>query len=182
MLTHVTLHPLRQGADVSTRSPHEITARLRDLRAARTDLFGFREEVLLEALDFDHAREFLDADMTAARWDQLRWSRHSDAKSYARQYLEFAIDKIVDHRGNSASRSVEKLAELAWLLGRDDLASAIDDADYPMYGAPKVKTFADGLGWPFTDIFDDPHLRQMLTRMAAGLECDPDGCIRGCRD
>ncbi|WBB52414.1 hypothetical protein [Verrucosispora sp. WMMD573] len=54
---------------------------------------------------------------------------------------------ILDHRGNSVSRSVETLAELAWLLGRDDLASAIDDADYPIYGAPKVKFFADGFGW-----------------------------------
>ncbi|MEU6022602.1 hypothetical protein [Micromonospora sp. NPDC047134] len=166
---------------MTIRTPDEIVARLRAVRAASTDMFGFREEVLLEALDFAHAREFLPPEVTASQWDQRRWRRHSDTDTYARWYLTFAIDKILDHRGNSASRSVEKLAELAWLLGRDDLASAVDEADYPMYGAPKVKTFADGLGWPFIDGLDDPDVRQMLTRMAAGLECDPGGCTRGCR-
>ncbi|MBQ1052272.1 hypothetical protein KBX50_27935 [Micromonospora sp. C51] len=57
---------------------------------------------------------------------------------------------------------------MAWLLGRDDLAPAIDDADYPIYGAAKVKIFADGFGWPFTDTIGDPHLRQMLTRWPRG--------------
>ncbi|MBF9134724.1 hypothetical protein I0C86_38210 [Plantactinospora sp. S1510] len=167
---------------MTIRTPEEIAARLRAVRATGTDLFGFCQEVLVEALDFGHARQFLDPDMTAPQWDQQRWSQHADTETYARWYLEFAIDKILDHRSGSASRSVQKLAELAWLLGRDDLVTAMDDADYPMYGAPKVKTFADGLGWPFTDAIDDPELRQMLARMAAGHECDPDGCAWGCRD
>lgn len=167
---------------MTIRTSDEIATRLRAVRAAGTDLFGFREEVLLEALGFEHAREFLAPEVTASQWDRRRWRQHSDTETYARWYLTFAIDKILDHRSNSASRSVQKLAELAWLLGRDDLMSAMDDADYPMYGAPKVKTFADGLGWPFTDRLDDPELRQMLTRMAAGHECDPDGCTQGCHD
>ncbi|WP_301547102.1 hypothetical protein [Micromonospora sp. C95] len=52
------------------------------------------------------------------------------------------------------TRSVDKLGELAWLLGRDDIVAAMDHAGYPMYGAPKVKAFADGFGWPFLDDLD----------------------------
>lgn len=167
---------------MTIRTQAAIAARLRAIRTTGSDLFGFREEVLLEALDFDHAREFLHPDVTATQWNQQRWNQHSDMQAYARWYLHFAIDKILDHRGNSASRSVVKLAELAWLLGRDDIVSAMHAADYPMYGAPKVKAFADGLGWPFDDAVGDLEQRQALTRMAAGQECDPDGCTRGCRD
>ncbi|GIG86951.1 hypothetical protein [Plantactinospora endophytica] len=167
---------------MAARTPDEIAARVRAVRDAGTDLLGFREEVLTEALDFDHAREFLNPDITATQWDQHRWSQQLDADTYARWYLKFAIGKIIGHRGNSAERSVDKLTELAWLLGRDDVMSAIDNADYPKYGAPKVEAFADGLGWPFADTIDHPQLRLMLTRMAAGLQCDPAGCAFGCRD
>ncbi|MEV0811490.1 hypothetical protein [Micromonospora sp. NPDC050200] len=167
---------------MTTRSQDDIAARLWALRASGGDLFGFREEVLVQALDFDHAREFLSPEATAQQWDQQRWSQHSDTETYARWYLRFAIGKILDHRSGSASRSVDKLAELAWLLGRDDVVAAMDAAGYPMYGAPKVIVFADGLGWPTEVLVDDPDDRQALARMAGGRHCSPDGCNRGCGD
>ncbi|MEU7171507.1 MULTISPECIES: hypothetical protein [Micromonospora] len=167
---------------MTMRSPQDIAARIHAIRASDDDLLGFAQEVLMEALDFEHAQQFLFPATTAAQWDQQRWSEHSDTENYARWYLEFAIGKILDHRSGSASRSVTKLAELAWLLGRDDVAAAMDAAGYPMYGAPKVSVFASGLGWPITDLLDDPGDRQMLARMAEGLQCSPDGCIQGCAD
>jgi hypothetical protein len=153
------------------RTQPEITARPRQIRDADTGLFGFREDVLLPALDFDHAREFLDPSVRREDWRQ-----QSDHESHARAYLVFAIRKIIDRRSNSASRSVAKLAELARLLGRDDVAAAMDAAPYPMYGAPKLKAFADVLGWRFADSVDDPDSRQALIRMAQGQQCQPDGC------
>ncbi|MFG3559112.1 hypothetical protein ACGGAQ_32545 [Micromonospora sp. NPDC047557] len=36
-----------------------------------------------------------------------------DHETYARDYLQFAVGKILDHRGNSASWSVDKLGKLA---------------------------------------------------------------------
>ncbi len=167
---------------MTPRTQDDITARLRAVRATGEDRLGFREEVLLEALDFDHAREFLNPEVTARQWDQQRWSQHSDTDTYARWYLRFAIGQILGHRSNSASRSVDKLAELAWLLGCDDIVAAVDTASYPMYGAPKVKAFADTLGWPFDDLVDDSGDRQALARMADGQPCRPDGCTWGCED
>ena len=56
----------------------------------------------------------------------------------------------------------------------------MDSARYPMYGAPKVKAFADGFGWPFHEAGNDPDDLRALTRMAQGEQCDPHGCARGC--
>ena len=158
-----------------TRTPQEIAARIRAIRAAGNDLFGFAEEVLLGALDPDHATGFLSSRTSD-------YERITNLDAYARWYLTFAIGKILAHRGISASRSVTKLRELAWLLGRDDVVAAMDAAGYPTYGAPIVRAFADGFGWPFLRATDDPDGLQRLTRMASGLECDPDGCRRGCAD
>jgi hypothetical protein len=160
---------------VTVRTQEEIVTRVWALRAHRRDIFGFRAEVLVEALDLDHARQFLDPDTPG------EWIQRNDHETYARDYLRFAIGKILDHRGNSASRSVDKLYELAWLLGRDDVVRAMDHAGHPMYGAPKIKAFADGLGWPFLDELDGDD-RQALARMAGGQQCDPQGCEWGCAD
>ena len=68
---------------------------------------------------------------------------------------------------------MEKLIEYAWLLGRDDVVAAMEAAEYTNYGAPKVKAFAEGMGFPWPT--DDPG----LTRMADGLPC-ADDCLNGC--
>ncbi|WP_433229859.1 hypothetical protein ACQP2H_30215 [Micromonospora sp. CA-248260] len=160
---------------MTIRTQEEIVTRVWALRANREDIFGFREEVLVEALDLDHARQVITPRHSEA------WTRRVDHETYARDYLRFAIGKILDHRGNSASRSVDKLGELAWLLGCDDIAATMDHVGYPMYGAPKVKAFADGFGWPFLDDLDG-ETRAALARMAEGQQCDPQGCERGCAD
>lgn len=90
------------------------------------------------------------------------------------QQLDFAVVKILGHRGISANRSVDRLREYAWLMGRDDLMSAMDAAEFPQYGAPIVKAFADAMGWPFGDPGDE-----VLARMASGEPCT-DGCEEGC--
>jgi hypothetical protein len=159
------------------RTQQEIVARLQQVRADGRDHFGIQQEVLLAALDFDHARTFLHPTVTRTKWTQM-----ADLESHARAYLEFAKDKIIGHRSNSAWRSTVKLAELAWLLGRDDVVAAMDAAGYPRYGAPKLKAFADGFGWRFAETVEDLDVRQALIRMAQGLQCRPDGCPRGCAD
>ncbi|MET8198017.1 hypothetical protein [Micromonospora taraxaci] len=160
---------------MTIRTQEQIVTRVWALRANRGDIFGFREEVLLEALDLDHARQVITPRHPEA------WTPRVDYETYARDYLRFAVGKILDHRGNSASRSVDKLGELAWLLGRDDIVAGMDHTDYPMYGAPKVTVFADGFGWPLLDELDGDD-RLALARMAEGQQCDPQGCERGCAD
>jgi len=159
---------------MSTRTAQEITARIRAIRASGDDPFGFAEQVLLGVLNPGHTSEFL-----SSHWDD--YEPITDLDAYARWYLTFAIEKILTHRGMSAGRSVDKLRELAWLLGRGDVVAAMD-AIYPMYGVPIVRAFAAGLGWPFLKATDDPDDRHRLARMATGQACDPDGCRWECAD
>lgn len=151
-----------------SRSQAEIVARFTDIEG--DDVFGFRREVLLSALDFEHAKPHLKDGVTEEEWTE---ARTVDFNGKAREYLDFAIEKIRDHRGISASRSVDKLGEFAWLLQRDDVVTAMDEAGYAQYGAPKVKAFAAGMG------FDWPTDDELLDRMAEGFECTY-GCQEGC--
>lgn len=152
---------------MTARTQDEILARIRDI--AGEDFLGFRTEVLLTALDYEHARRFLRDGATPEQWAA---EQVTDVEAAAKNYYEFALGKIRDHRGISASRSVEKLGEFAWLLGRDEVIAAMEAADYPQYGAPMVAAFGAGLGlsWP-TD--------EAMVRMASGLPCEDD-CYEGC--
>jgi hypothetical protein len=155
-----------------SRTQDEILQRI--TAVADDDFLGWRRQVLIEALDYEHARGYLP-DTTADQWAGLRTA---DVEQAAREYLTFAIGKIVDHRGISASRSVDKLTEMAWLLGRDDVVAAMDAADYPQYGAPKVRAFAEGMGWPWPGDVGERDAAA-LARMVDGLPCEPD-CGEGC--
>ncbi|MEV0003486.1 hypothetical protein AB0H28_14525 [Micromonospora sp. NPDC050980] len=164
-----------------SRTQEDILYRINQ-HAGNDDVFGFRRDLLINALDVDHARPFLHPGFTAEQWNQSRWDGHAGAEAYGREYLWFAVHKILNHRSGSAARAVDKLTELAWLLGRDDVVSAVTAAPYPMYGAPKIAVFAEGLGWPLHSSAQDPDGRAALTRMAAGQPCSPDGCVWGCEE
>ncbi|WKU03423.1 hypothetical protein [Micromonospora sp. HUAS LYJ1] len=165
-----------------TRTQEEILHRINQYAGADKDLFGFRRDLLTEALDVDHARPFLQPDITGEQWNRHRWDGHADPEAYGRQYLLLAVNKILHHRSGSAGRAVGKLTELAWLLGHDDVVTAMNSAPYPMYGAPKIAVFAERLGWPLHSQAEDPDWRDAFTRMAAGQPCNADGCWWGCED
>lgn len=152
-----------------TRTGEEMLARLNAV--AEDDVFGFRREVLLAWMPYEQAYAFLRSDTTAEEWAAVV-ATEGDPDRAAEGYLEFAVGKILDHRGISAGRSVDKLTEYAWLLGRDDVVAAMDAEPYEQYGAPKVKAFAVGMGWPWP-------AGDELQRMADGDPCR-DGCEEGC--
>lgn len=147
------------------RTQEQILARF----DAAEDFFGWARETLAYGME----RETLESRGFAAG-EEWKPSAHADIERQAKEYLAFAIGKIEDHRGISAERSVYKLTEFAWLLGRDDVVAAMDAAEYPQYGAPKVKAFAAGMGWPYQG--DE---QAWLDRMADGKPCEPD-CGSGC--
>lgn len=155
------------------RTQDEIVARL--AAVADEDLLGFAREVLLGQLDWAHIQPFLRDDHGLDGEEFERDRRANDLTLDANGYLSFAIGKIVDHRGISASRSVDKLREFAWLLGRDDVVAAMDAADYPQYGAPKVYAYCVGMGWPEAWPTDNAGLARMLE----GQPCSDD-CLNGC--
>ena len=153
---------------ITTRTQDEILTRARSIQD--DDFLGFRTEVLVGALDYEHARGFLKPETTPEEWGPA--PDDAAVLAQARDYYQFALGKIRDHRGISASRSVDKLTEFAWLLGKDDVVTAMGETEYAQYGAPKIKAFATGFGldWPADED---------MTRMAAGEPCEP-GCAEGC--
>lgn len=159
------------------RTQDEIVARMKAV--GEDDFLGFAREVLLDALDYEHARPFLKEGVTADRWAETKPTLTEEAtKAAALKYLEFAWGKAKDHRGISASRSrgistsrsVDKMTSYCWLLGLD--VDRIEAAGYAQYGCPKLKAAAKLLGAAVpTD--------ESLVRMMNGGSCTP-GCDEGC--
>lgn len=141
------------------------------------DTFGWqRQTVIIYGLSFADAQRL--GFVKPGTEDDGSWPEPSveRTEAAARGYLVFAIGKAIDHRGISASRSVEKLAAFAWLLGSDATVKSIHAADYAQYGAPQLKAFAIGMGWSGAW---EVHATPELERMAEGRPCH-DGCDDGC--
>lgn len=152
-----------------TRSQTDIVARMEAIKDE--DWMGFQRDVLLGYLDYEHAKPYLKPEATAEEWAEAMTAE--DPAVAGAEYLQFAIGKARDHRGISASRSVDKLTMYAWLAGRDDVVAAMDEADYANYGVPKLRAFAEGMScsWP-TDA--------ELDGMSRGAGCGADyecGCF-----
>lgn len=163
---------------MTARTQEEILSRYRELADGREDFFGFRREVLASSMTGDTLRQ-TGLDLEESTLAAAPLTPPENLSGEASGYLEFAIGKIINHRGISASRSVDKLGEYAWLLGRDDVVEAMSAADYAQYGAPQVRAFAEGMGWPFLDATGDEVDRRALERMSAGDPCEPE-CEMGC--
>lgn len=155
------------------RTQDEIVARIREVAEQGEDLFGAERNDLIEQLDFDHAKEWLNEGTTQAQWDENR--EETAAPKRAVDYVSFAIGKIEDHRGLSAGRSISHFRAWAWLLLDDDKVQELDDTEYQNYGAPQVKKFCELIDRP--DLW--PTGNKALDRMAAGSPCR-DNCDAGC--
>lgn len=136
------------------------------------DFFGFAGSALLELLPFDVARPLLakDTECTAETW---KW--HADRAAVLacmRDYMEFAWDKVVDHRGISASRSVEKFGAWLWALGDEETLRKFEATDYAPYGAPQLAFVCETYG------FQIPR-STAIRRMVDGSPCSP--ACSGCR-
>lgn len=140
-------------------------------RVENTDFFGVQVSDLILALPFEEAREFLKPEVTAADWTPRLSAEEVTAAAV--EYLAFAVGKASDHRGLSASRSIDHFRAWLWLLGRDE---EIDWGSYVQYGVPILKQVAGLIGptgcWMS---LTTPELE----RMAAGQRCRP-GCPEGC--
>ena len=164
------------------RTQEEIVERC---RAKSAEFLSFEPEVLLDYLDYAHAKEFLEPEVTEEQWAGLDHGAGGNAPSHKRilvesdipeqmaGYMSFAWGKVEDHRGISAGRSIEKLKALAWLLGDDETVTfAEDSSNYPQYGAPILKCLCQRYDLPIPE-------GEGLRRMAEGLPC-VDGCEEGC--
>lgn len=154
------------------RTPEEILARIKDVTPH--DMFGFRRDVLMGYLDFEHVKPFLKPEAVPAQWVADQNSTEAIIQE-TKSYMELAWGKVRDHRGLSAGRSVQKMTEFCWLLGEDKLIEQIEKSDYPQYGAPILKLICEKFGFP---IPDDEDLKLMMQ----GLRCRActDGSNSGC--
>lgn len=136
---------------------------------------NFGGDVLVEFLDFDHAKPNLRPDVTAEMWAESQAQNTRDTVlDQMRKYMaEYGWPKCIDHRGISAGRTVQKMAAWMWLLGDDEgVAFAENEDNYPNYGAPVLKFICERYGF---DIPNDPA----ALRMASGATCGADyrcGC------
>jgi len=127
-----------------TRTSAEIYTRAQT--QAADDYFGFSQSLLLAYCDYETVLPLLNDAVTEADWAKIAESPAKIGEA-ARSYYGFALGKIENERGISAERSVIKLREYAWLMGRDDVVAAMDAAPYPSYGAPKVAVFGEAFGF-----------------------------------
>ncbi len=149
------------------RTIDEIMGRIK--RLEMDDFFGFERGVLAEYLPNDR---LADAGFTAR--DEGRAPRElTEANVIAdiREYLPFAFDKAINHRGLSAGRSVNKMSAWVWLLGNEELTNFIqNNANYRNYGVPILKRVAAAFGIELPDA---------IAAWEDGMACEP-GCDNGC--
>ena len=152
----------------------EIAAYYQDQKARGNDPLGFLAEVLVPHLPFRLANAHLKADVKAEDWDA--GVIPLDEKlilTEMREYMAFALEKVCDHRGISAGRSVQKMGGYLFLLGDDELLRVAEDpGQYAQYGAPILKRICEQYQFPFP-------AAEWFTRMARGELCR-EGCEEGC--
>jgi hypothetical protein len=154
------------------RSQEEILQRIEE--RGKFDLFGFEVDEYISALDFEHAKPFIKEGTTEAQWNESIGENNDEALRKAMiDYLDFAVEKAVNHRGISSSRSVAHYLAWFWLLGDDEMVAFIEDEDnYPQYGAPIIAKAHERLG---KELPDD----ERFLRMSRGESCS-QGCEMGC--
>ena len=154
------------------RSPDEILERIAEVEQGGEDWLGIERADLVTALPFTQAKPFLRDDAMESEWVA---TTHAAVRADAITYLDFAIGKVLAHRGISAGRSVSHYRAWLWLLNL--LPEEWDSHPYPQYGAPKLVLAAAALEQ--TLAFHDDQDRSKFMRMAEGVECTPV-CTEGC--
>lgn len=153
------------------RTNAEILARIKEVQDR--DFFGTECNELVRGLDFNGAADFLKPEVTAEQWGESMLSTELMIKGAMQEYMGFAIDKAINHRGLSASRSISHFMGWLWLLGDDELVAFCEDGDnYANYGMPCLKRISDKYAFAF------PTTEEAL-RMATGQPCEV-GCSQGC--
>lgn len=160
------------------RTPEEIAAHTR--WHAENDFFPFAVADLVAYLPLEFAREFLSEE-AIKKYDNGEevWTVREDPVAEIKDYMSFAVDKVVYHRGLSAGRSVDHMRAWLWLAGEEELlAFANDDNHYKNYGAPILKAIADHYKIDYASKLNPSSLKS-FENMAMGKPCHP-GCKEGC--
>jgi hypothetical protein len=127
---------------------------------------------LLEFIPYEDAKEFLKPEVKKEDWTTKLLDEKTVIEEM-RKYMTFALGKARNHRGISASRSIDHYKNWLWLLGDEEtLAFAENSCNYQNYGVPILKKVCEKYGFKFPQDWD-------LQNMAKGLPCHED-CEEGC--
>lgn len=149
------------------RTMAEIAERCR----SSDDFLGFEQSALLDFLDFEHAQPFLKPEVTPDQWKSKLLTREA-ILDIMREYMQFAWEKVENHRGISASRSVTKFHAWCWILGEDEAVEICTNTEYAQYGAPILRALSERFGFPL------PSGEVWYERMSTGIPCGVSDC--GC--
>lgn len=130
---------------LTTRTQDQIVIRL----DARTDSdpLGFEINEYLPYLDFQHARKYLNEDVTEERWKQAQGT-YVEPRQKMIDYMAFAFQKAHGQRGISANRSIQHMIAWGWLVS-DEIGLEIQrlfDQEYDNYGLSILRKICDMLG------------------------------------
>lgn len=147
------------------RTHDEILAKIHE---KQTEFLPWWFEILIEYLPLEIAQDFLVD--TPKIWE-IRSLERADIVEQMANYMSFAWEKVDDHRGISAQRSVEKMGAWIWLLNEEN-ELVLENYPYLNYGAPKLSAVCKHFGFPIPDI-------DSIANMVKGKPCR-DGCREGC--
>ncbi len=154
------------------KTQEEILVRLKEIKD--DDSLGFKFGVLTQFLTPTQLAPLVE-DIPRTKLYQPAILEEKSILATMENYMDFAWEKALCHRGISAIRSVEKFQAWLWVLGnaRDLLKFAEDETNYPQYGAPILKRICNAYGFPIPD-------NSQVARMAVGLPCTRPSCQEGC--
>lgn len=152
------------------RSDDEIIAFFETVK--KLDFLGTYAGDLITRLSFAKAKPYLKPEAKEAEWEVRPRDRES-VIAEMREYMDFAWEKALGHRGISAGRSIDHFKAWLWLLGDDETKAFLDgDENYSQYGVPCLKKVCDVYGFKMPD-------DEAAKNMAEGRPCHPD-CEEGC--
>lgn len=134
------------------------------------DIFGYKLEIIFPFFTGEQQRSY---GMEGTEWVGSIAITEEEVHRRMKGYMKFAWEKVLGHRGISASRSVSRMSVWVFLMGNDDLLKFVQDGNnYAMYGAPVLKRICEKYRFPI------PKDERVL-RMAKGLPCTVR-CNQGC--
>jgi len=154
------------------RTPEEIKHRINKI--SEFDLFGISADLIIY-LPYEDAKEFIKPEITKEEWEGKHRKAYTKENIIKRikDYMPFALGKAENHRGISASRSIDHMVAWLFLLKDDELLNyAGNDDNYENYGCPILKKICDKYNIEYPE---DKHMQNM----AEGKPCY-NGCDMGC--
>lgn len=117
------------------RTQEEILQKIDEVKDI--DFFGFISIDLVQFLDYENARKFLNEGTTEKEWVEVKKENTKESIiNEMKDYLSFAREKAEGQRGLSAARSMDHYYAWIWLIGEEERFG--DIRDYSNYGIPQL--------------------------------------------